>query len=176
MPAESYARVSRPATERNALALANDRLAFAVASKRHRQSNPDFDDTLQSARLGLIRAAEDWDPSRAAYSTWAHQWIRRFTLPDRRRRLPDALSLEGDVEEVREETDDSRELVEMLLNAACDPSTAELVAKRFGLGGRPTETLREIGAAMGISHQAVGQRIDRALRRMRRVALERNYL
>jgi RNA polymerase sigma factor (sigma-70 family) len=57
-------------------------LRFAVViSKRYgpRCGRLDFEDLLQFAALGLMRACEDFDPARgAAFSTYAANWIRQY--------------------------------------------------------------------------------------------------
>ncbi len=57
-------------------------LRFAVViSKRYgpRRGRLDFEDLLQFAALGLMRACEDFDPARgAAFSTYSANWVRQY--------------------------------------------------------------------------------------------------
>jgi RNA polymerase sigma factor (sigma-70 family) len=57
-------------------------LRFAVVfSKRYgpRCGRLDFEDLLQFAALGLMRACEDFDPARgAAFSTYSANWVRQY--------------------------------------------------------------------------------------------------
>ena len=51
-------------------------LAFHEAGK-FRNKGVDFDDLVAVAMVGLFRAARDYDPKRAAFSTYATWWIRQ---------------------------------------------------------------------------------------------------
>lgn len=57
-------------------------LRFAVVlSKRYgpRRGRLDFEDLLQFAALGLMRACEDFDPARGAkFSTYSANWVRQY--------------------------------------------------------------------------------------------------
>lgn len=50
-----------------------------------------------------------------------------------------------------------------------EPIDIDILQRRFGLNGRPSETLREIGARLGISRERVRQREQLALYRLRAV-------
>ncbi len=51
------------------------------------------------------------------------------------------------------------------------PEERDLLERHYGLNGRPRQTLKAIGAAEGVSRQAVHQRLRLALARLRRQAL-----
>jgi len=56
-------------------------LRFAVViSKRYgpRRGRLDFEDLLQFAALGLMRACEDFDPARGAFSTYSANCVRQY--------------------------------------------------------------------------------------------------
>ena len=54
--------------------IANEPLCRHFANKfRH---SLDLDDAMQAARIGVNRAIDKFDPSKGAWSTYAHQWIR----------------------------------------------------------------------------------------------------
>ena len=62
----------------NALVAANTRLAASVAFKQRRSSGFGVDDCFQEACLGLIRAAEKFDPGAGfRFTTYATWWIRQ---------------------------------------------------------------------------------------------------
>jgi len=63
---------------RNALVAANVRLAADTARKARTSTALSFDDLLQEAVIGVIRAAELFDPDRGTrFSTYAVHWIRQ---------------------------------------------------------------------------------------------------
>jgi len=51
-----------------------------------------------------------------------------------------------------------------------NPRMRHVVQRRFGLDGRPPETLEEVGAGLGITRERVRQLESRALRELRVVA------
>lgn len=62
----------------------------------------------------------------------------------------------------------STELAEALQRL--NPRMRHVVQRRFGLDGRPAETLEEVGAGLGITRERVRQLESRALRELRAVA------
>jgi len=54
--------------------------------------------------------------------------------------------------------------------AQLEPRLRELLERRFGLGGRPVQTLEEIGRELGVTRERVRQLESRALRALRTVA------
>ena len=56
--------------EQNKLVADNIGLAQKVAREFANATAHDFDDLLQEACLGLMRAAKSWNPERTKYSTW----------------------------------------------------------------------------------------------------------
>lgn len=58
----------------NEIVRANEGLAHCI-TKRYKD-RADYDDILQEARIGILQAARKYDPTRAAFSTYAAQWIR----------------------------------------------------------------------------------------------------
>jgi RNA polymerase primary sigma factor len=62
----------------NALILSNTRLAAALARRKQTYPALDGEDLLQEAILGLLRAAEKFDPSKGfKFSTYATWWVRQ---------------------------------------------------------------------------------------------------
>jgi len=74
-------RSVRSTEERNKLVEENQRLAawgvsrYAKNAVRHDQDL--FEDLRQAAFLGLLRAAESWDPSLGTFASYASDWIRQ---------------------------------------------------------------------------------------------------
>jgi RNA polymerase primary sigma factor len=67
----------------------------------------------------------------------------------------------------------SQEVAEAL--AKLEPRLRELLERRFGLGGKPVQTLEEIGQTLGVTRERVRQLEARALRELRAVAPELAY-
>lgn len=66
------------------------RMAVSIAKKYHRANGHFFDDAVQEGMIGLMRAADKFDPSRKVlFCTYADYWVRAFIL----RFLRDKLSL-----------------------------------------------------------------------------------
>jgi RNA polymerase primary sigma factor len=89
----------------------------------------------------------------------------------------DGESLYGDmIEDIHSDLPDettakrlrSRELAEALTQL--NPRMRHVVALRFGLNGKPPQTLEEVGAGLGITRERVRQLESRALRELRVVA------
>jgi RNA polymerase primary sigma factor len=89
----------------------------------------------------------------------------------------DGESLYGDlIEDVNVEAPDettatnarSSELAQAMLRL--NPRMRHVVERRFGLDGKPPETLEEVGAGLGITRERVRQLESRALRELRAVA------
>lgn len=64
----------RSIDDRNALVLKNRRFAM-FSLKRCGESDGDRCDERQEAFVGMIRAADNFDPERGAFSTFANRWI-----------------------------------------------------------------------------------------------------
>lgn len=68
----------RKQEERNQLVLDNLGLAYKEASKWFGKSMLSPEDLKQIAVLGLLRAAETYDPTRARFSTYASDWLNQY--------------------------------------------------------------------------------------------------
>lgn len=175
--------------ERNALVLANQGIVFYTV---RRLLSPATlarigkDDVYQTAQLGLLRAAETWDPTLGRFSTHAYWQIRGalahlvyrdgiVCLPaNGRKKYRDlekavgarrvrSLSQGTDLPaEAPEEEEDWR--LPMLRQAVDRLPETLRVAVRLRLRGLRE---REIGRRLGISVPAVGNRFARALRLLR---------
>ena len=78
-PAEAPARVIRQGLRaRNRIVAANLRLVALVVERTARPAHVALEDALQAGSLGLIRAAEKFDPQRGyKFSTYSYLWIRQ---------------------------------------------------------------------------------------------------
>ena len=127
------ARAGRRAHER--ITQANLRLSVRFAARFKHLRNVEFEDLVQAGNLGLIRAAEKFDPALGyRFSTYAYWWIwKAVTRYIERQGV--AVSMPG--------TDAER-------LARLAPVRAKL---RAGLGREPT--LAEVGEVLGISADRV---------------------
>jgi len=85
-------------------------------------------------------------------------------IEDQRAPLPDAVSADA----AR-----ARELGEAL--KSLDPRMRQVVERRFGLDGRPPQTLEELGSDLGITRERVRQLETKALRELRKTAPALKY-
>jgi len=127
--------------------------------------NADRDDAIGEALLGVIRAAKDFDPSRATFSTHARWWMMSFVnhwFANRGKRRPRPIS---DCQ-----SDDG---LEPSAPAAPDILTNREEVQRFRRLCRPLDwtclwrwsqgdSLRAIAADLGITAEWVKQRVNRA--------------
>ncbi len=60
-----------------------------------------------------------------------------------------------------------QELAHLLYAVELKAKDREILARRYGLGGRPAETLEEIGETLGLTRERVRQREEAALRKIR---------
>jgi RNA polymerase sigma factor (sigma-70 family) len=126
---------------------------------------------MQHGAVGLLRALERYDPELGtpfwAYASW---WVRQamqqlvsepsrpVVLPDRRDRLVDA-----GAEEAYKRAARRLALTSVLPRIASLSSREQTILRgRYGLD-RPVQTLRELGADLGISAERVRQLEQRAL-------------
>ena len=169
--------------DRDALVLENLHLAQWFARRAWRRLRLDepgrgapeqLDDLVQEMRLALMTAAEQYDPARGAFSTFAH-WKMRGRLsrvlarwahlpaphfdPDFFDRLPDPSPSAESVAESAESLAWTEEALRFL-----PPREAELV-RRTMLGDEAQAALAE---EWGVSKQRVSQIAEQALARLRR--------
>ena len=173
----------------DATALYAEHAHLARAAARPRPGE-DAEEVAAEAALGLWKAALDYDPSRVRggashFGAFAVQRVRWWLgqWRDRRRRAgppPVPLSQVGDAADDALNPADhrrsagpspaSREAV-TLLRRGCPPLEFAVLWRRFALGQPPAQ----IALDLGVSRQAVGQRLARALRRARRLKARRAF-
>ena len=151
---------------------------------RYRVSGRDkarFDDIYQDCRLAICRAAETWDPSKAAWSTWAYKTISHTICNEFTRRALDRnkpmLSLDAIFEPSNMchigkcrmlDTVENNEFIEWCIQQV-DPADGEII-KRYYYGG---ETYNDIGKTLDLSGERIRQRIVGSIKRIRE-ALKRS--
>jgi RNA polymerase sigma factor (sigma-70 family) len=182
--------------DRNALVMDNLALVQHLTGP-YRGRGVDDDDLFQDGVVGLLEGLDRFDASRGCrwttYTTW---WVRmRVQQGVARGAYPVALThralqalagnlptTEGtraailgacrpgvdpaDLEAERDRDADPRLDTDDLLRCL-DPRSRDILARRFGLGGNPPQSLSQVGRALGISKERVRQVQDAALARLR---------
>lgn len=173
--------------ERNALALANDGLVWQFA-RRYADHGVDDDDMIQEGRIAVLAAARDYDPARAKFSThgvrriiaYCHNAARksRSLIHVPLHRLSQGVPhpviehIHGDQvaapddSERQDEIEAAAARVEAILSRL-DPEDAELLRRRWGLGGCERVTQVAIARERGVSKQAISARESAVLSKLR---------
>lgn len=192
----------RTQAERDELVQKFRPLAMLVARKMY--ESQDFvrrlgtlDDVTQEAMIGLLKAAELYNPthgSKATFMTYAyrsvHNWIYRQGQAAGLIRIPCHIRVvdwEGiptayvpqipekynarQREEEESSVDHERVLAAL---AKLDGDERELVVLRFGLSGAEPLTMPEIGKVRGVSKEAVRQRLNKCFRKLARELARRH--
>jgi RNA polymerase sigma factor (sigma-70 family) len=165
----------------------------------------DRDDLVQAGFLGLILAAELYDPghtSQARFITYAHSMIRGYILTEMNRNhliqvpekvrqdllrvergLPTKVSPDRLVAarqalacrplpHINDYPDDRRDRDNHRLHEALDqlcPEDRNFLEQRFGLDDNGGATFKELGQRQGVSKQALQERQQTILKRLRRL-------
>lgn len=153
----------------------------------------EYDELIGAGELGLVEAANRYNPRKGKFTTYAMWWVRKEMLtvvqqqnpvrvPSHRlkeiaprqllhnadsawwQKLQDRQSLA--LEKV-EEMDAWNHLRECL--ALLSEQHQEVLAWRFGLDGRETLTLEETGKRIGLCRERIRQLQNEALGRLRKV-------
>jgi RNA polymerase primary sigma factor/RNA polymerase sigma factor len=171
---------------KNQIVQANLRLVVSIA-KRHVGATDDFFQLVSDGNMSLIRAVEKFDFARgnkfSTYASWAIMKNFARTIPeeykhrDRFRTSSDEMfSSAQDVrsDQVELEAAQSRrkqQIVKIL--SRLDEREQKIIISRFGLDhSHEPQTLKQVGAEMGVTKERIRQIEARALSKLRMAAQE----
>lgn len=161
--------------ERNKLVEDNMKLVYGIVNRRY----PSFafdDDLIQVGMLGLIRAADTWDESRAKFSTWAYRCILDDIKLELKRRI-ESTSLSLDYNDTEESNTtmldhivgDTDVDLSPLMTYGVDLSDREMEVLGYVInGGKVTDLANE----QGVSPQAISQVYRRAAYKVKKAIEE----
>jgi RNA polymerase primary sigma factor/RNA polymerase sigma factor len=172
---------------KNHIIRANLRLVVSIA-KRYVGPAGDFFELVSDGNMSLIRAVEKFDVARgnrfSTYASWAIMKNFSRTIPDTFRhrdrfRTSSHSELFSTVEDVRadlyqqESAQIQRKAHVQAILGRLDERERQIVTSRFGLTrGQEPLTLKQVGAAMGVTKERVRQIQDRAMNKLRRAVEE----
>jgi RNA polymerase primary sigma factor/RNA polymerase sigma factor len=175
---------------KNEIARANLRLVVSIA-KRHVTPDQNFFELVSDGNMSLLRAIEKFDYARgnkfSTYASWAIMKNFARTIPgefkhrDRFRTSQDELFAATQEHRgnplVEEGQQNQREAqIERILRRL-DEREQKIITSRFGLDhAQEPQTLKEVGASLGVTKERIRQIEARALSKLRQAAQEEKIL
>ncbi|MDR1958920.1 MAG: sigma-70 family RNA polymerase sigma factor [Planctomycetaceae bacterium] len=171
---------------KNEILLANLRLVVSIA-KKHLTSGMNLFELISDGNISLIRAVEKFDYSLgnrfSTYASWTVMRNYARTIPDEQRYHDRFHSLPYDILDTAiddranvffEEKNhmERKKQVSHFLNQL-DEREHNIIMRRYGLGGeQDSQTLRQVGTALGITKERIRQIEIHALSKLRKAADE----
>jgi RNA polymerase sigma factor (sigma-70 family) len=171
---------------KNQIVRANLRLVVSIA-KRHVGQGDNFFELVSDGNMSLMRAVEKFDFARgnkfSTYASWAIMKNFARTIPDEHRHRDRFRTSHSEMfystEERRtdqyeqESAQSQREVQIGKILERLDEREQKIIINRFGLDhGHEPQTLKEVGAEMGVTKERVRQLEARALNKLRIAAQE----
>ena len=171
---------------KNQIVRANLRLVVSIA-KRHVGQGDNFFELVSDGNMSLIRAVEKFDFARgnkfSTYASWAIMKNYARTIPDEHRHRDRFRTSNSEMfystEERRtdqyelESAQNQREVQIGKILERLDEREQKIIISRFGLDhGHEPQTLKEVGAEMGVTKERIRQIEARALSKLRIAAQE----
>jgi RNA polymerase primary sigma factor len=171
---------------KNQIVRANLRLVVSIA-KRHVGQGDNFFELVSDGNMSLMRAVEKFDFARgnkfSTYASWAIMKNFARTIPDEHRQRDRFRTSHSEMfhstEEPRsdqyeqESAQTQREFQVRRILERLDEREQKIIISRFGLNhGHEPQTLKEVGAEMGVTKERVRQIEARALSKLRVAAQE----
>lgn len=149
------ARKRRSPADRDALVAANLGLAYKIAGQWARTTSLDPEELNQEALLGLVLAADYFDPSRGfMFSTFAWKCIQSQLVRLRRQSWRSVGIGTEEIEELALSRPEGVERIDLSILSARE---REIIVRRYGLGGIRSQTCDEVAAHVGVTRSRVHQ-------------------
>jgi RNA polymerase primary sigma factor/RNA polymerase sigma factor len=169
---------------KNKIVRSNLRLVVSIA-KRRVSASDSFFDLVSDGNMSLMRAVEKFDYARgnkfSTYASWAIMKNYARTIPNEHKvrdrfRAADIELLHATADESTDESyrrmaeSDRLHQVEKFLDRL-DPREQTIIVRRYGLNHEhDPQTLKDVGAALGVTKERVRQIEAKALEKLRKAA------